>query len=97
MKATARLFGERPRIWLIGLYGGALLLLAGAFAAAGAPMPALAGLLAAGAHMWRQIRDLDIDDPDQCLALFRSNKVLGWLVYLGLLGGAIWASISPQF
>jgi 4-hydroxybenzoate polyprenyltransferase len=60
-------------------------------------MPALAGLLAAGAHMARQIRVLDIDDPDQCLKLFKSNSVVGWLIFLGLLGGGAWASISPHF
>jgi 4-hydroxybenzoate polyprenyltransferase len=60
-------------------------------------MPALAGLVAAGAHMARQIRSLDIDDPAQCLALFRSNNVVGWLIFLGLIGGGLWASISPYF
>jgi 4-hydroxybenzoate polyprenyltransferase len=97
VRSTARLFGARTRIWLIGLYGGALLFLAVAFALAAVPMPALAGLVAAGAHMARQIRSLDIDDPAQCLALFRSNSVVGWLIFLGLIGGGLWASISPYF
>ncbi len=74
VRSTARLFGENTKSWLIGLYGGALVLFAGAYAAAEVPMPALAGLLAAGAHMGRQIRALDIDDPDQCLRLFKSNN-----------------------
>ncbi|TKT81117.1 4-hydroxybenzoate octaprenyltransferase [Aquamicrobium sp. LC103] len=95
--STARLFGDRTKQWLIGLYGGALLLFAVAFAKAEVPMPALAGLLAAGVHMARQIRVLDIDDPDQCLKLFKSNSVVGWLIFLGLLGGGVWAAISPQF
>lgn len=97
VRSTARLFGDRTRLWLIGLYGGGLVLFAIAFALARVPMPALAGLVAAGAHMARQIRTLDIDDPDQCLALFKSNTVVGWLIFLGLLGGAVWASISPMF
>ena len=49
-------------------------------------MPALAGLLAAGAHMVRQVRALDIDDPDQCLRLFKSNTVVGWLIFAEALG-----------
>ena len=57
----------------------------------------LAGLVAAGAHMWRQIRVLDIDDPDQCLKLFKSNSVVGLLIFLGLLGGGVWATLSPHF
>jgi 4-hydroxybenzoate polyprenyltransferase len=97
VRSTARLFGNRTREWLIALYGGALLFFMVAFANAAVPMPALAGLLAAGAHMWRQIRVLDIDDADQCLQLFKSNSVVGWLIFLGLLGGGVWASISPSF
>ena len=81
--------------WLVGLYGGALMLFALAFAAAEAPMPALAGLLAAGAHMARQIVVLDIDDPDQCLRLFKSNNVVGWLIFLGLIGGGVWVALKP--
>ncbi|MCO5156504.1 MAG: 4-hydroxybenzoate octaprenyltransferase [Aquamicrobium sp.] len=97
VRSTARLFGGRTKQWLIGLYGAALLFFFVAFANAAVPMPALAGLLAAGAHLWRQIRVLDIDDPDQCLRLFKSNSTVGWLIFLGLLGGGVWASISPNF
>jgi 4-hydroxybenzoate polyprenyltransferase len=97
VRSTARLFGENTKRWLVALYGGALLFFAVAFALAAVPMPALAGLVAAGAHMARQIRTLDIDDPDQCLALFKSNSMVGWLIFLGLLGGGAWATISPYF
>lgn len=95
VRSTARLFGDHTKYWLVGLYGGALLLFALAYAAAGAPMPALAGLVAAGAHMARQIAVLDIDDPDQCLRLFKSNGVVGWLIFLGLIGGGLWMAIKP--
>lgn len=97
VRSTARLFGDRTKIWLTGLYATALLFFATAFALAEVPLPALAGLLAAGSHMIRQIRSLDIDDPDQCLRLFKSNSTVGWLIFLGLLGGGIWAVISPYF
>ncbi|MBO6718975.1 MAG: 4-hydroxybenzoate octaprenyltransferase [Rhizobiaceae bacterium] len=97
VRSTARLFGSRTKQALVWLYGLALLFFVVAFALAEVPMPALAGLLAAGAHMVRQVRTLDIDDPDQCLRLFKSNSVVGWLIFLGLLGGAVWAAISPNF
>jgi 4-hydroxybenzoate polyprenyltransferase len=96
VRSTARLFGGRTREWLIGLYGSALLLMGAACASAEAPMPALAGILAAGAHMWRQVRALDIDDPDQCLRLFKSNNTVGWLIFVGFLGAGVWAAISPM-
>ncbi|UUP18757.1 4-hydroxybenzoate octaprenyltransferase [Nitratireductor thuwali] len=97
VRSTARLFAENTSYWLIALYAGALLFFAVAFGLAAVPMPALAGLVAAGAHMARQIRTLDIDDPDQCLALFKSNTVVGALIFLGLLGGGAWATLSPYF
>ena len=94
VRSTARLFGEATSKWLVGLYGGALVLFAAAFAAAGVPAVAYLGLVAAAGHMAYQIRSLDIDDPDQCLRLFKSNKVLGWLVFGGLLVGGAWASLA---
>ena len=95
VRSTARLFGARTKVWLTGLYGGALLLFAWAYALAEVPMPALAGLLAAGAHMARQIRSLDIDDPAQCLRLFQSNSVVGWMIFLGLVAGGLWVAVKP--
>ncbi|MCV0395406.1 MAG: 4-hydroxybenzoate octaprenyltransferase [Rhizobiaceae bacterium] len=97
VRSTALLFGANTKRWLTFLYGGALLFMAVAVANAAAPMPALAGLVAAGAHLARQIRVLDIDNPDQCLKLFHSNNTVGWLIFLGFVGGGIWVSISPYF
>ncbi len=95
VRSTARLFGENTKAWLAGLYGGALACFAIAFASAQVPVPALAGLIAAGAHMARQITRLDINNPDQCLRLFRSNNQVGWLIFLGLIGGALWVALKP--
>jgi 4-hydroxybenzoate polyprenyltransferase len=96
VKSTARLFGDSTKSWLIGLYGGALILMASAFSAAEVPIPAMAGLVAAGAHMARQIFVLDIDNPDQCVRLFRSNNTVGWLIFLGLVAGGAWMALKPM-
>jgi len=96
VKSTARYFGENTKSWLVGLYGGALMLFALAFAAAEAPAPALAGVLAAGIQMARQIIALDINDPVQCLRLFHSNKIVGWLIFLGLVAGGAWVALKPM-
>jgi 4-hydroxybenzoate polyprenyltransferase len=95
VRSTARLFGDNTKGWLAGLYGGTLICFAIAFASAQAPVVALAGLIAAGAHMARQVTVLDINDPDQCLRLFRSNNQVGWLIFLGLIGGAVWVALKP--
>lgn len=93
VRSTARLFGDNTKEWLIYLYGGALVLFASAFTLAQVPLPAMAGLLAAAAHMIRQIRVLDIDDPDQCLRLFKSNSTIGWLIFIGLMAGGAWGAL----
>ncbi|MBK8458626.1 MAG: 4-hydroxybenzoate octaprenyltransferase [Phyllobacteriaceae bacterium] len=92
--STARLFDANTKYWLAGLYGGALALFAIAFALAKVPAPALAGLVAAGVHMARQIRTLDIDNADQCLKLFKSNAIVGWLIFLGLVAGGLWPALK---
>jgi len=89
VRSTARLFGENTKPWLFGLYSGSLLLIGGAFWAAGLPLLAFVGLVAAAGHMLWQIRILDIDDADQCLKLFKANTVVGWLIFTGILAGAL--------
>jgi len=78
VKSTARLFGTRSRAWIGVFYLATLLLL---FAAAPShPWTLTVLLLAAGAHLFWQVVRLDIDDPDRCLKLFRSNRDTGALI-----------------
>jgi 4-hydroxybenzoate polyprenyltransferase len=96
VRSTARLFGDDTKWWLSALYAMALALFASAFNVAGVPPLAFAGLLAAAVHMTRQIVALDIDNPDQCLKLFKSNNTVGWLIFAGLIGGALWVALKPM-
>jgi 4-hydroxybenzoate polyprenyltransferase len=96
VRSTARLFGDDTKWWLSALYAMALALFASAFNAADVPPLAFAGLLAAAVHMARQIVALDIDNPDQCLKLFKSNNTVGWLIFAGLIGGAVWVALKPM-
>ncbi|MBN9029188.1 MAG: 4-hydroxybenzoate polyprenyltransferase [Rhizobiales bacterium 63-7] len=84
VRSTARLFGDATRWWLILLYGLTLLLLLIAFIAGGAAFPAYLGWLAAAILLVWQIAVLDIDDPADCLALFKSNNRVGAILFLGL-------------
>ena len=85
VRSTARLFGERTAQWLIGLYGLTVLLLAFAFWLAGVGLVAWLGLAVAAAMLAWQIATLDIDDPEQCLALFKFNGVVGVVLFVGLV------------
>lgn len=100
VRSTARLFGSRTQLALWFLYGGALGCFALAFVATGhgsngPAWPAYAGLLIGGIQMAWQIRHLRIDDPDDCLKLFKSNTVFGSIVFLGLVFSSLWMLSFP--
>lgn len=84
VRSTARLFGDRTRIWLIGLYGATLILMLIAFALAGAGWLSYVGLIVAGGMFAYQIAVLDIHDGEQCRALFLSNNRVGLIIFAGL-------------
>ena len=101
VRSTARLFGNRTREALAVLYLGAIMLFFAAFAASGMSLaggpswPAYAGLAIGAVQMIWQISSLDIDDPDQCLALFKSNTLFGWIIFFGLIFSALWSLSIP--
>ncbi|MXN66137.1 4-hydroxybenzoate octaprenyltransferase [Stappia sp. GBMRC 2046] len=89
VKSTARLFGERTKPALVLLYTGATALFAAAASLADAGPAAFAGIALGAIHLFWQIIRLEIDDPDQCLKLFRSNTRYGWIVFAGYVADAL--------
>jgi 4-hydroxybenzoate polyprenyltransferase len=84
VRSTARLFGENTKNWLGLFYGLYTVFVISAFALSGVAWPAYAGLAVAVLLLGWQIRVIDIDDADQCLALFKLNSRVGLIVFLGL-------------
>ena len=84
VRSTARLFGENTKIWLGLFYGLFAAMVLSAFWLSGVAWPAYAGLALAVVMLGWQIRVIDIDDADQCLALFKANSRVGLIVFLGL-------------
>ncbi len=95
VKSTARLFGAATGRWLALFLMVAVLLMMLAILIA---LPDGAGLTklslamvapwALGWHLYWQTRQLNIDDPDNCLRLFRSNRDAGLLPALFLAAAA---------
>lgn len=85
VKSTARLFGAAARPWVLRFYavGFTLILAAGFTEHTGWPFAFV--LLLAGAHLLWQVKRLDIDDPANCLTIFRSNRETGALIALAFL------------
>lgn len=94
IKSTALLFGERTKPMLCLFYAIAVLLLGAAGFFAGAGVVFLLGLIAFAAHLAWQIQRLDIADPDNCLALFKSDRDAGLILFAGLLLDAAWRGIA---
>jgi len=85
IKSTAVLFGERTKPMLSLFYALAVILLGAAGFAAGGGIVFAFGLCAFAAHLAWQIVRLDIADADNCLAVFKSNRDAGLILFAGLL------------
>jgi 4-hydroxybenzoate polyprenyltransferase len=85
IKSTALLFGARTKPMLGLFFALAVVLIGAAAFRAGAGVAFAVGLLAFAAHLAWQIARLDIADPDRCLALFKSNRDAGLILFAGLL------------
>ncbi len=84
LKSTALRLGGRTRPWLAGLYAGAVLLWGAAAALAGAHIVLFVVLaVIAGQLAWQAVT-LDTEDTGNCLARFKSNQLVGWLMFGGI-------------
>ena len=98
LKSTALKFGDATPRWLVAFYAGAVVLWA------------IAGVLA-GARVWRfswrwrsrgvqlawQVATLDIADAGNCLARFKSNRWIGWLLFVGLVADMALAALLDAY
>jgi len=89
VKSTALRLGGATKTWLWGFYGLALLFLGLAGVFAGIGWVYFAGLFVGSFHLLRQIRDTDLDTPEECLAAFKSNRDFGIIVFAALLAGTL--------
>ncbi|WP_428485249.1 4-hydroxybenzoate octaprenyltransferase [Rhodopila sp.] len=87
VRSTARLFGDRTRPFLAACYAASVVVLAVAGWLAGLNGWFYLALLLPAALLARQVIRLDIDNPAQCLRLFRANREVGLAVALAILTG----------
>jgi len=96
IKSTARLFADKTHRWLasffvaiMGLMGAAVILALVDTAGTAALVAALAGVWFFGWHLLWQLRQLEIDNPENCLKLFRANRDAGLIPALFFAVAAI--------
>jgi 4-hydroxybenzoate polyprenyltransferase len=88
VKSTALKFGETTPKWLMFFFATALALIDISFWLVKAPLPAHIGAAGAAMHAAWQVSRFDGDDPGLCLKLFRANRMLGLIIFSGLLIGS---------
>ena len=89
VKSSALALGPHTRPFLFAAYAAAVALWAIAGTSAGLGAPFWAAIAAAGVQLGWQAARVDIDHPADCLDKFRSNRVVGWLLFAGVVAGHV--------
>jgi 4-hydroxybenzoate polyprenyltransferase len=89
VKSSALRLDRRTRPALFGFYIGAAILIGAAGWLAALAWPFYLLLAAASAQLLWQAADVKLDDPADCLAKFKSNRLAGWLVLAGIVAGQL--------
>jgi 4-hydroxybenzoate polyprenyltransferase len=89
VKSSALKLGDRTRPALMLFSALAVLLLALAAWLESLNAIFAAALAAAALHLAWQARAVRLDDPQDCLAKFRSNRLIGWIVLAGIIAARL--------
>ena len=90
IKSTALLFGDNTKPMLVIFFCLATLLIGIAGALADGGMLFWLGLAAFAAHLAWQIVRLDIRAPAVCLAVFKSDRDAGLILFAAMVADALW-------
>ena len=88
VKSSALKLGANTRPWLFIFYATTVALLGVAGWSAGLSLRFYMALTLAAAHLVWQASKVKIDDPADCLATFKSNRVFGLILLCGVIAGA---------
>ena len=89
VKSTALKLGAQTKRWLAGFSVATIVLFEIAVALAHLGWPAMLAVAGVALHLTWQILTVDLDDPADCLAKFRSNRWIGWLLLIGIIVGQL--------
>ncbi len=94
LKSTALKFGDRTRPWLYIFFGLASVLILAAAWLTVLGWPFYVGMTVAIAHLAWQAATVNLDAPKDCLAKFKANRDFGLILFVSLVAGRVFASIS---
>jgi 4-hydroxybenzoate polyprenyltransferase len=85
VKSTALRLGSQTKPWLVGFGVATVLFWGAALVDAAGGIVAWAGLAGIAAHLLWQYRYVDLDNARDCLAKFRSNRFIGWILFAAIV------------
>ena len=85
VRSTARLFGRHTHIAVALCYMLAVFLWASAISVIPLSISNIIAVIALLAFFMWQIRNMDINNPGACSAMFRANSLAGWLMLLAII------------
>ncbi len=89
VKSTALRLGDKTKSWLVMFYAVSIALLGLAGAMVGIGWPFWTGLALAALHFAWQLKTVNLDDPRRCLAVFKSNRDVGLIIFAALVAGQV--------
>jgi 4-hydroxybenzoate polyprenyltransferase len=89
VKSSALALGARTRPFLFAFYAVAASFWAAAGAAAGLAWPFWLGWAVTLAQLFWQAARVDTGDPQDCLRKFKSNRIAGWALLLGIVAARV--------
>ena len=87
--SSALKLGDNTKPWLFVFFGLAIALIGVAGWQVGLTWPFYVGLALGALQAIWQAWDIDIDDPHNCLAKFKSNRLFSWLVLGAIIAGQL--------
>ncbi|HLI20711.1 MAG TPA: 4-hydroxybenzoate octaprenyltransferase, partial [Stellaceae bacterium] len=89
VKSSALALGQWTRPFLFIFYAAAVALWAVAGESAGLGWPYRVALIGVALQLWWQAQQVDTARQADCLAKFKSNRVAGWLLLIGIIAAHV--------
>ncbi len=87
VRSTALRLDRATPPWLVVFFGLAAGLIGVAGGLVGLGWPFYVGLVIGAGHLIWQALSVDIDNPADCLAKFKSNRLFGWIILFAVVAG----------
>ena len=89
VKSSALKLKNQTRPWLFVFYAASIILIAATGYLTGLSWPFYVALVFAALQLFWQAKEVDINNPSDCLKKFKSNRLFSWILLVGIIIGQI--------